>query len=306
MPYVGELSLPKELLPMASSELDFSACDELVEDFLETADSIENFVQWFSLHGRAAQAMKPLLSVHSGDSLKEFDEGGLSPAAYDFWRMSEELRIEIPIQRSMLLFRLCAEFERVILALTKEFAIAWCDGLGEGCKVPKVLREYLEGKLKTVMANPNRYRLSLERVSEYLSSQIEISSKKGLPPKGQRTKVYLLFDLLMVTDSNLRFDLLSSCLKPFCKQWLTLVVQQNPVKEFFGVVEDQACKERLRENLNSLMDVRNLLAHPTTGSETFPDGKQIVEFKEFLETLVPAINGSVKLTIKENVRKECQ
>lgn len=306
MLYADVSSLPKELLPMASSELDFSTCDELVEDFLKTADSIEKFVQWFILHGKAAKAMKPLLSVRNGDDSKELDEGGLSRDSYDFWRMSEELRIEIPIQRSMLLFRLCAEFERVILALTKEFATAWCDGLDEGSKVPEDLRKRLGQQLERVMANPKRYRCSLESVSEYLSSQIEISSKRGLPPKEHRTKVYLLFDLLTVTDSNLRFELLNDCLKPFCKQWLNYVVQQNSVKEFFEEVDDQACRVKLKEKLNSLMEVRNFLAHPTPGSRSFPDVEQIIEFKNFLAALVPAVNSTVKLTIMKNVQKELQ
>ena len=222
----------------------------------------------------------------------------------DFWRVSDELRIEIPVLRSMLLFRLCAEFEQVILSLTKEFAIAWCDGLEQGSKVPSNLQKALEGKLKKVMASPSRYGFSYEKVSEYLSSQIEISSRKGLPSDEQRAKAYIVFDLLVVTDSNLRFDILNQCLKPFCKEWADRVVQQNSVKEFFGETEDQLCRELLKKQLNNLMDVRNFLAHPISTNGAFPDGDKIRESVEFLAVLVPAINSTVKLAIKENLKRD--
>ncbi|WP_311522226.1 hypothetical protein [uncultured Corynebacterium sp.] len=287
---------------MGNSELDFSACDELERSFLEKADSVEKFVHWFVLHGKAAQAMKSSLT---GADFRELQGSTLDIESItsDFWRVSDELRIEIPVLRSMLLFRLCAEFEQVMLSLTKEFAITWCDGLEQGHKVPENLQKALEGKLKKVMASPSRYGFSYEKVSEYLSSQIEISSRKGLPSGEQRSKAYIVFDLLMVTDSNLRFDVLNECLKPFCKQWVGRVVQQNSVKEFFGETDDRVCRDLLKRQVDDLMEVRNFLAHPISANGAFPDEEKVLVYKEFLSVLVPAINGTVKLAIKEYLKK---
>jgi hypothetical protein len=95
---------------------------------------------------------------------------------------------------------------------------------------------------------------------------------------------------LSVTDANMRADVLNDLFHRIgAKGIWDRIGQQAKVQRFFETAEEGEARNKAKSFLNSFMDIRNRIAHPSVEID-WPDSSQVRTHIDFFETLAQAIS----------------
>jgi hypothetical protein len=95
---------------------------------------------------------------------------------------------------------------------------------------------------------------------------------------------------LSVTDANMRADVLNDLFQRIgAKSIWDRISQQAKVQRFFETAEEGEARNKARSFLNSFMDIRNRIAHPSVEID-WPDPSQVRNHIDFFEILAQAIS----------------
>jgi hypothetical protein len=144
--------------------------------------------------------------------------------------------------------------------------------------LPDSIRQELRTRTLEIAQNPRRYGYNESQADTLLASLVT-SKGATTPPLNISSTV------LSITDSNMKDRLLADILKRVGMQefWRD-VGKQATVKLELEKTTDSETTAEAQARLNSIMEERNQVAHPTSTTQ-FPDPDQVLRAARFLKTL---------------------
>lgn len=242
-------------------------------------------------------------------SLKDFggsqpptpgEEGQSWIAANELWDKTQGKHADLPLASGATLLYLAGRFED-FARTTVEIA---AEELSEKCasfsQLPEKLRIALLQGLGSALQHPSQLKANgdsaetlVVELSRCISSKSKISG--------------MLARYLSMTERNLRQDELASLTKRIGleKVWAD-IGKQSEAKKFFSNQVDGETTKLAQTRLDSIMDARNKIAHPT-GSTTIPDPDQVISEIGFLRVLSKVLLSVIEvyvITFQPSAKKQ--
>lgn len=199
-------------------------------------------------------------------------------SAINLHDLSRLRRTDLPILSGSLQLYLAGRFEYCIRLIVETLA----DELSAKVKtyedLPDVIRKELKQRILDIAQDPKRNGVE-ESQSDILLAKLvkNFSTESG--------GFEIDSSLLSRTESNMKGRVLAELLKRvgIIDYWKE-VGKQHSVKLALETSLDGEATNEAQTRLNSIMDERNQIAHPTGGTN-FPDPDQVLKTAEFLKTL---------------------
>jgi len=254
--------------------------------------SLEQVYEQFDSDVRRAEHLLTLISGFREFGASTSPNGDqdevLWPEAQALYGQSREKRTDLPVLSGSLQLYLAGRFEycirQVVEVVADEIGSRVCDYSG----LPEQIRKELKAKTLEIAQNPARYGYDDSQAEALLSAYMLSKSTNGRP-------VAIDSSVLSLTDSNMKDRVLADVLKRIGMQevWVGIGKQATMKLELEKSSDGEATKEA-QVRLNSIMDERNQVAHPTSNT-VFPDPDQVAKTARFLRVLARTIIDLAKV-----------
>lgn len=206
------------------------------------------------------------------------DEKPLWQEASDLWTASQNRRTDLPVLSGSLLLYLAGRFEyyvRTIVEIAAEDIASQCREFGD---LPPRLKKELINRTAEVVQNPRRYGYDNFQIEGFI-----VTLADGL--KASTSIASINSGCLSSTDANLRPEVLADLLKRIGMDnvWQD-VGKQAKTKLHLRITVDADATAEAKSRLNSIMEDRNRIAHPTN-TTTFLGPDKVLEATRFLKML---------------------
>lgn len=193
-------------------------------------------------------------------------------------RTSAEVRTDLPLISGSLLLYCVGRFEFFARILTENAASEFAGLASTFDELPPSLRSVIRSKTLEICQAPSRFGYDelradalLLRLAELMSGTVEVQELKS--------------EVVSLTESNLRAEALAGLLKRVgVKDFWREVGKQAAIKLHLNVSDDGQCTKSAQAELDSIIMMRNQIAHPTS-STNFPDHEQVERHLSFLDKL---------------------
>ena len=205
-------------------------------------------------------------------------EGGTVkwPAAVSLYEESKERRTDLPYLSGSLLLYLAGQFEYFAQRLVQTAAEDMADAVSAYMELPQTLRNCLTAKTLEVLRKPGRYGYNETQAEAFLLSLVANLRGDDSPPQ-------IAAEVLTITENNLKEQPLNDLLKRTgLDGFWQKAGKQAPLKVVLETTDDSDTTREAKSRLNSLMDKRNQIAHPTLATR-FPDPDQVLAAGKFLK-----------------------
>lgn len=180
------------------------------------------------------------------------------------------------ILNGTLLLFITGRFESFVRETFEEYCKNLTERVERYSQLPKEMKEGLLRYTSEVISNPRRYGHAENGVKSFVKAM-----NNNLHDE---TPVEINYKCLSITSENMRSDILSDLFKRAGVKNLWEKLAQQSKFQLFWTSNDTASVRRQSEAyLNSLMDTRNSIAHPST-SITWPDSDAIERALQFFMT----------------------
>ena len=216
----------------------------------------------------------------------------LPPSEPDVWLAARDLhataaivRTDLPVLSGSILLYVCGRFEYFV----RELVAALADDLAARCTayedLPELVREELQSRSLEVALHPRKFGFEPAEAEQILV----IHAANLQPAKDREGPVRIASRVLAITESNMNPRTMADIFKRVQLKdvWATLG-KQAPLKARLGKASDRDCTAEATSRLEKIMKDRNSVAHPT-GSFSFPDVDQVLEFVSFMRTLATVL-----------------
>lgn len=200
------------------------------------------------------------------------------------------LRTHLPIMSGSMVLYSCGSFEFFVRQIVEYIGDEIAAQAAGYSTLPKMMREELRRRTVDIVQRPTRHGFEESEADLAL-----ITLAKSLENAHASGQVEIVSKVLSVTESNMRAGVLGDVMKrvDFTDVWRELG-KQAKLKEFLQKPEDRECMSDAMKRLDRLMDLRNQIAHPKTGT-AFPDPDQVIWITEYLEVLAIVLVDLCKL-----------
>lgn len=246
-----------------------SALDPVLAEFKVDVERAEHLLALVKTFREFGASTPPVVEAGQTDSW---------PAAKSLHEASGHRRTDLPVLSGSLQLYLAGRFEYCIRQIVEVVA----DEIGvratKFMDLPESIRTELKTRTLEVVQNPRRYGYSEGEADALLSALVASKAAVGSP-------VPIASEVLSLTDSNMKDRVLADVLKRVgMTDYWTSIGRQATVKLALEQSGDGETTEVARARLNSIMDERNQVAHPTSSTH-FPDPDQVMKSAHFLKML---------------------
>lgn len=236
-------------------------CDEFLAD-LKRIEHLIDLVQVMRRFG-ASEIPETLEN-------KEWD------AAEALWHGAKERRTDLPLISGSLLMYLAGRFEFYVRQLVEVTAEEMARKVDSYLDLPEKYRHNLKKQVLEIAQNPSRYGFDNVGAEGHLKDFTALLNSKYDPN-------HVSSALLSLTEANLKSRVLTDITKRLgMKDLWKEVGKQASLKLALDTATDGETTAEAMSKLDSLMDDRNALAHPTDGM-TFPDPEKVIETAKFIK-----------------------
>jgi len=249
---------------------------------------------------RLAELLDAIRAFSTADNVGIAVQEGYLQLADGIFKNAKESAPDLVILTGTLLLYLGGRFEYFARA---EFEFL-CQRVAIKCEtyqnLPREMRENIVTMTAKVIAEPRRYGHGEQGVKAFIKNLADILRDDA---KLQEVNSACL----SITDSNMRADVLDELYTRIgAKSIWDKIAQQARVMVFFDTGETGEARSKAKALLNSFMELRNKIAHPSVAIE-WPDSSQVREYIDFFELLAVAISDitslyEVALTTQRNVQ----
>ncbi len=219
---------------------------------------------------------KSLLSLIS--SMKDFGsltiEDVLSKNKEEIDTFQDSIRnnnINLLILSGTLLLYTVGQFENYVKETLKIVGEEYSHKSHNFDYLPLSMQKHLINQTAEIVQKPTKYGYQNSDVRNLIQQLATSLTASGSVPINKES--------LVVTEQNMRPEVLSDILRRLdIKDIWKEISKQTSVKSFFGNENETEVEKSLKEELNTIMEDRNKIAHPSS-SPVFPD---IVAFSRYL------------------------
>lgn len=206
----------------------------------------------------------------------------------DLHAESRTRRTDLPILSGSLLLYLAGRFEYCVKQIVENMADEIAGKTDKFQSLPTQIQKTLKQRTLEIAQNPKKYGHD-EVTSEALLEQLMINIK------GTGQSLSINSTVISITEANMRPSVLSDLLKivGLADFWREIGKQAN-VKIALEKSADQEAAAEAQAFLNTIMEDRNQIAHPTA-TTTFPDADQVLKLASFLKVLAANIVDLAKV-----------
>ena len=180
------------------------------------------------------------------------------------------------ILNGTLLLFITGRFESFVRETFEEYCRNLTERVERYSQLPKEMREGLLKYTSEVISNPRRYGHAENGVKSF----VKIMNNN----LHDETPVEINYKCLSITSENMRPDVLSDLFKRAgVKNLWEKLAQQSKFQLFWTSNDAASVRKQSEAYLNSLMETRNSIAHPST-SITWPDSEAIEKALQFFMT----------------------
>lgn len=180
------------------------------------------------------------------------------------------------ILNGTLLLFITGRFESFVRETFEEYCKNLTERVQRYAELPKEMREGLIKYTSEVISNPRRYGHAENGVKSF----VRIMHNN----LHDETPVEINYKCLSITSENMRPEVLSDLFKRAgVKNLWDKLAQQSKFQLFWGSNDISSVRRQSETYLNSLMETRNSIAHPST-SITWPDSDAIEKALKFFIT----------------------
>jgi hypothetical protein len=222
------------------------------------------------------------------DANIKLQESNFLEQANKVLKNSKECHPNVVILTGTLLLYLGGRFEYFVRA---EFEFL-CERVAARCQsyknLPREMRDNIIGMTAAVIAEPRKYGHGEQGVRSFISNLASILS--------ENTKLGDVNSAcLSITDGNMRADTLNELFQRIgAKNIWDKISQQAKVMVFFETPEAGEARNKAQALLNTFMDIRNRIAHPSAGID-WPDSAQVRSYIDFFDILAGAISEVINV-----------
>lgn len=200
------------------------------------------------------------------------------PAAADLLLRSENVRTDLPLLSGSMILYLAGRYEFFMRQIVESTAQEIAAQATSFESLPSNLKSALRANTLMVCLNPKRFGYDDTESMVLLQQLVDATSNNT-------GNIYINAEMTSITDSNMRPGVVADVLKrvgliDFWKE----VGKQSSIKLHFAEKDEGQCTKQAQNKLNSLMDTRNQVAHPTA-STSFPDHTAVLSSVEYLKLL---------------------
>lgn len=246
-----------------------SALDSVLREFqcdVERAEHLLNLIKNFREFGA------------SSPPENRTETGNLWPSASALHEASKHRRTDLPVLSGSLQLYLAGRFEYCIRQIVEVLSDEIASRASKYGDLPESIRTELKAKTLEISLNPRRYGYNEAQTDALLASLVASKSSSSSP-------VLISSTVLTLTDTNMKERVLADLLKRVGMQdYWREVGKQATVKLALETSTDGETTVKAQSKLNSIMDERNQVAHPTSSTQ-FPDPDQVLGAAAFLRML---------------------
>lgn len=204
--------------------------------------------------------------------------GSVWTEAHSLHAASASLRTDLPIFAGSLLLYVAGRFEYCIRQIVEAIADDIASTSNTYKELPEQIRKTLKARTLEIAQNPKKFGQDDVYCDILLESLVENT-------KGVRQPPVIKSELLSVTDSNMRPQILQDLLKNVgLTDFWREAGKQAIMKIALGTTQDSDTSTTAQSQLTAIMEERNQIAHPTASTQ-FPDADKVLRHAEFLKTL---------------------
>ncbi len=206
----------------------------------------------------------------------------------DLHAESATRRTDLPILSGSLLLYLAGRFEYCVKQIVENIADEIAVKAEKFHNLPLQIQKTLKQKTLEIAQNPKKYGHD-DVTSEALLDQLMANIR------GSSQSLMINSTVLSITEANMRPSVLADLLRivGMGDFWREIGKQAN-VKIALEKGIDQEAAAEAQSILNTIMEDRNQIAHPTA-TTTFPDSDQVLKLAEFLKVLAANIVDLAKV-----------
>lgn len=207
-----------------------------------------------------------------------FDGSSPWPEALSLMESTQYRRTDLPILSGSLFLYLAGRFEYFIRQVVQEVADEIAYATSRYSDLPETLRTELRNRSLEVAQNPRRYGFDESQANVILASLVENHRDSGAP-------LTISSNVLSITEANMKDRILAELMKRVgMKDFWKDLGKQAQVKLHLEKTSDGDATQEAQRRLNSLMEERNQIAHPTSAT-LFPGPDQVLESAKFLRII---------------------
>jgi hypothetical protein len=222
---------------------------------------------------------RALPAIHLDPS--QIQDEALKGAVETLHTLASQSHRDIPILNGVLVLYLGGRFENFVRELFEDLCDSLATQLTDFAHLPKAMRENLIFYTAEVIASPRKYGHAENGVVAFVKTLADNLS--GEPLASVNSKC------LSITTENMRPDTVNDIFVRIGanKVW-ERIGQQASIQAFFQVdLADKATKEA-RRTLHELMELRNKIAHPSTGI-TWPSTDICTRYLDYCAAVAPVL-----------------
>lgn len=169
-------------------------------------------------------------------------------------------------------------FEDYVKTIFEEFAIQFANSHSDFESMPTKFKKALISDTSNVISDPSKYRLRDRTVNHYIQNL----SKNVNDDDFEKIN----HECLSKTSGNMRSEILSDLFgKIAIKEIWKEIGMQLSVKTHFGTLDQGRAQNESMKYLDSFMELRNQIAHPSGGSLTWPSYENVMEHISYFKIL---------------------
>lgn len=253
--------------------------DSVFDDFKNDTTRVENLLN-LTKKFRDFGASTPPQSSPSGETASSCVDAH-SPwiEAISLHTESKARRTDLPIFSGSLFLYLVGRFEYCIRQIIEVISDEIVLKTSKYEKLPSQMKKMLKQRTLEIAQNPKKFgydEISSEALLEDFMDNV----------KGVKAIISIKSEILSITESNMRPQILQDLLKIVCiKEFWRDIGRQANIKLFTVETSDNEASAKSQAILNDIMEDRNQIAHPTMSTQ-FPDADIVLQRAEFLQIIV--------------------
>jgi hypothetical protein len=262
------------ILPPAVEQLEVQEVNVIAGGELETSREESDIPQ--------VVAVDPVIqadgsnSDHIDDDREEISRVNIDNLVTELHSTSRSNHSNLVILNGTLLLFITGRFESFVRETFEEYCKNLTERVEKYSELPKEMKEGLIKYTSEVISNPRRYGHAENGVKSF----VRIMHNN----LHDETPVEINYKCLSITSENMRPDVLSDLFKRAgVKNLWDKLAQQSKFQLFWGSNDVNSVRKQSEAYLNSLMETRNSIAHPST-SITWPDSDAIDKALKFFMT----------------------
>lgn len=246
-----------------------SSLTEILQDFQKDAERAEHLLLLIKNFREFGASVAP----------PEVADGSVIwPEALSLLESSRLRRTDLPVLSGSLLLYLSGRFEYFVRQVIEAVADEITARSSRYLDLPDVLRTELRSRSLEVAQNPRRYGFDENQANAMLINLTDNLNGSGSP-------LNISSNVLSITEANMKDRVVADLMKRvgLNEFWRELGKQAQVKLHLEKLTDGEATAEAIRF-LNSIMDERNQIAHPTSTTQ-FPDPDQVLKSASFLKVI---------------------